>query len=313
MDNSNPSKSNTQGFTVFDAQQTYALLDIHQLIEELKTAAQQYRENQIISPERVVLPRTEQGVMLSMPATSEDLSIHKLVNVEPGNGQKGLPTIFGLVSVFDSQTGQPLCVLDGPTVTGVRTAAVSMTGIDTFLPSAPEKILLIGTGTQALYHLKAIHQKYPQCQVKVRGSSLEKATDFCQAYRHEHDKLTPCQPDEVPENTDVVILLTTSKQAIYNEAALTGRLIIGVGAFKPDMAEIGVETLAGSTVYVDDPAGAREEAGDLIQADIDWSRVQGLISALNEQPDLSKPIVFKTVGSAAWDLAAARTAQKLLP
>jgi 1-piperideine-2-carboxylate/1-pyrroline-2-carboxylate reductase [NAD(P)H] len=105
-----------------------------------------------------------------------------------------------------------------------------------------------------------------------------------------------------------VIAVTTSTEAVYDEPALRDRLVIGVGAFRPDMAEIGKTTLDGSDLYADDPAGARHEAGDLIQAGIDWSRVRSLAAALQGRIDAAHPRVFKSVGTAAWDLAAARVA-----
>jgi 1-piperideine-2-carboxylate/1-pyrroline-2-carboxylate reductase [NAD(P)H] len=116
----------------------------------------------------------------------------------------------------------------------------------------------------------------------------------------------------VPENIQVVITLTTSTIAVYDEQAIAGKLIIGVGAFKPEMAEIGKTTLFGSDIYVDDPVGAHHEAGDLIQAGIDWDKTRSLATALTEKPDLSRPIVFKSVGTGAWDLAACRVARKNL-
>ena len=78
------------------------------------------------------MPLNEDGIMLSMPATAPDLAIHKLVNVCPANGARGLPTIHGKVMAFDADTGETLFILDGPTVTGRRTAAISMLGVDTF-------------------------------------------------------------------------------------------------------------------------------------------------------------------------------------
>ena len=124
---------------------------------------------------------------------------------------------------------------------------------------------------------------------------------------------------EVPDSVDLVIALTTSRQPVYDEAARAGRLVVGVGAFKPEMAEIGARTLAGSTIFVDDPAGARHEAGDLLQAKVDWSQVRGLVAALDAASgaatpvaDDSAPRVFKTVGCAAWDLAAGRVARASL-
>ncbi|NKJ48326.1 ornithine cyclodeaminase, partial [Burkholderia sp. SG-MS1] len=100
----------------------------------------------------------------------------------------------------------------------------------------------------------------------------------------------------------------------YDEAARAGRLVIGVGAFTPEMIEIGARTIAASALFVDDPAGAKHEAGDFIQAEVDWATVGGIAAVLEGaargSPD--KPVVFKSVGCAAWDLAACRVAREVL-
>jgi 1-piperideine-2-carboxylate/1-pyrroline-2-carboxylate reductase [NAD(P)H] len=63
---------------------------------------------------------------------------------------------------------------------------------------------------------------------------------------------------------------------------------------------------------VDTLEGAREEAGDLIQAAaagaFDWSRAIDLGEVLLSSQKLRGPVVFKSVGDALWDLAAAKTA-----
>jgi 1-piperideine-2-carboxylate/1-pyrroline-2-carboxylate reductase [NAD(P)H] len=260
----------------------------------------------------MVVQRPNAGVLLSMPATAPDISSHKLVNVEPSNSQRGLPTIHGLVTVFDTETGKPICLLDGPEVTGARTAAVSMIGIETFLDNTPKKVLIIGTGAQAQYHIRALNDVYPDAEIYVRGIDKESAEDFCKS-NEGNSHLIACDPDYIPEDVDVVILLTTSTKPIYNFSGKSGRLIIGVGAFKPEMAEIGKETLFSSNVFVDDFAGAKEEAGDLIQANVDWSSVKGLALALTSKVDKKEPFVFKTVGTGAWDLAASNKTLFKLP
>lgn len=95
---------------------------------------------------------------------------------------------------------------------------------------------------------------------------------------------------------------------MYDEPPQVGRIVVGVGAFKPEMAEIGKTTLDGSVLYADDPAGARHEAGDLLRAGVEWSRVHALAELVREEPDRSRAFVFKSVGTAAWDLGAARVA-----
>jgi 1-piperideine-2-carboxylate/1-pyrroline-2-carboxylate reductase [NAD(P)H] len=304
---------------IFDAAATARLTPYAELVEALKGALVDYAQQRIASPERLVVPLNEGGVMLSMPATASDLAIHKLVNVCPTNGPRGLPTIHGQVMAFDADTGATLFILDGPTVTGRRTAAMSMLGVQTFKGgvsgrAAPREFLLIGTGTQAANHLEAIGELYPEALVHVKASSPAKAQAFCDAHRDKARFLLPLV-HAVPDSVDVVIALTTSKEAVYAEAPRAERLVIGVGAFTPAMLEIGARTVHGSALFVDDLAGARHEAGDLIQAGVDWANVTGIAAVVGGSvtpPAGSTPVLFKSVGCAAWDLGACRVARRAL-
>jgi 1-piperideine-2-carboxylate/1-pyrroline-2-carboxylate reductase [NAD(P)H] len=304
---------------IFDAAATARLTPYAELVEALKGALVDYAQQRIASPERLVVPLNEGGVMLSMPATASDLAIHKLVNVCPTNGPRGLPTIHGQVMAFDADTGATLFILDGPTVTGRRTAAMSMLGVQTFKGgvsgrAAPREFLLIGTGTQAANHLEAIGELYPEALVHVKASSPTKAQAFCDAHRDKARFLLPLV-HAVPDSVDVVIALTTSKEAVYAEAPRAERLVIGVGAFTPAMLEIGARTVHGSALFVDDLAGARHEAGDLIQAGVDWANVTGIAAVVGGSvtpPAGSTPVLFKSVGCAAWDLGACRVARRAL-
>lgn len=290
---------------------TARLLDFRRVMEEVTRAAAEYEAGMILSPERMVVPLGQDGVLLSMPATAADIAIHKLVNVQPANARRQLPTIHGLVTVCDATTGRPLCLLDGPEVTGRRTAAVTLLAIRSLLGRDPAEILMFGTGAQARHHLQALQAVFAQARVWVRGRDTAGTQAFCEASRTLHGKLAPC-PAGVPERVDAVITLTTSTEPVYDEPGRAGRVIVGVGAFKPEMAEIGKRTLDGSDLYADDPAGARHEAGDLKRAGIDWSRVKSLSTLLRETPDRGRPAVFKSVGTGAWDLAAARVALRSL-
>lgn len=273
---------------VCDATRTAQLLDFSLLMESVAQAAAEVEAGTLRSPPRMVVPLGFGGVLLSMPATAADIAVHKLVNVQRANAQHGLPTIHGIVTACDTATGRPLCLLDGPEVTGRRTAAVTLLAVRALLGRAPQHVLLIGAGAQSRHHQQALQAVFPQARVQVRGREAVGAP--------------------VPDDVDAVITLTTSTEPVYDEAARAGRIVIGVGAFKPEMAEIGKRTLDGSELYADDPLGARHEAGDLLRAGVDWSRVKSLATLLREPPDRSRPAVFKSVGTAAWDLAAARTA-----
>jgi 1-piperideine-2-carboxylate/1-pyrroline-2-carboxylate reductase [NAD(P)H] len=309
---------------LFDAAETARLTPYAALVDALAGAVVDYTEKRIASPERLVVPLNDDGVLLSMPATAPDLAIHKLVNVCPRNRERGLPTIHGQVMAIDPDTGETLFILDGPTVTGRRTAAMTMLGVRVLSRAAPRDVLLIGTGTQAANHVEALSELYPEALVRVRGSTPARSHAFCgeQAARLQTQaraqaracRLQPLDETTVPASVDLVITLTTSRTAVYDEAPRAERLVIGVGAFKPDMAELGARTLHGSALFVDDPAGARHEAGDLIQANVDWATVAGIAAALSGsvRDGDGAPRVFKTVGCAAWDLAAGRVARGVL-
>jgi 1-piperideine-2-carboxylate/1-pyrroline-2-carboxylate reductase [NAD(P)H] len=296
----------------FDERDTARLLPYERLVATLEATMLDYADGRIVSPERMVVPLAHGAVMLSMPASASDLAMHKLVNVCPRNRALGLPTIHGQVTAFDASTGVPQFMLDGPTVTGRRTAAVTMLGIRCLSGSAPSEVLVIGTGKQALHHVEALASLYPAARISVLGSQPARAEAFCAAHRELSANLVPLASADIPAATDVVITTTTSKTPVYMLAPKPGRLVIGVGAFTPDAAEIAASTILASDVFVDDAAGARHEAGDLIQAGIDWDKVQPLSSVLRKTARITRPVVLKTVGCAAWDLAACRVARDVL-
>ncbi|MDY0271799.1 MAG: delta(1)-pyrroline-2-carboxylate reductase family protein [Advenella sp.] len=298
---------------VFDASQTAGLIGFPELVRAIHDMALEYAAGKVTCPDRQVLPvpgNQEGGVLLSMPAAAEDILAHKLISLLPGNPGHGLPTIQGTVTILDSKTGSPLFVLDAPTVTAWRTAALSMLGLERFTPQTPEKIVLMGAGTQAAAHVRAINAIYPQATIYVTGraSSAGRVKRFCERFDTLSNPIMPVEQSNLPDDFDAVITLTTATEPIYHAPAQVGRLIIGVGAFQPHMCEIAPQTVMGSTCYVDDPVGALHEAGDYIRAKKDWAEIISLEQALQSEVDFSRPIMFKTVGIGAWDLAAARVA-----
>jgi ornithine cyclodeaminase/1-piperideine-2-carboxylate/1-pyrroline-2-carboxylate reductase [NAD(P)H] len=297
--------------SAFDAAATAKLLDFAALIDALRTASLEHDAGKIHAPVRVGVPLPDGGVMLSMPASASDIAIHKLVSVAPANARRNMPTIFGMVTVCDGSTGKPEFILDGPTVTGRRTAALSMLGAKLLSVSPPRAMLIVGAGQQARFHALAIAALYPSAKLFVKGRSAASESSFVETMAREGVAVSPAL-GTVPPEADVVITVTTSKTPVYAEGAREGRLVIGVGAFTPDAAEIGPDTVRGSLVFVDDLKATQAEAGDLLQADIDWSAVRPLSSAIALGVPYDRPVMLKMVGSGAWDLAACRVARAAL-
>jgi 1-piperideine-2-carboxylate/1-pyrroline-2-carboxylate reductase [NAD(P)H] len=296
---------------VLDSATTARILDYRALVDALQIASRELDQGRIHSPVRLSVPLGKNGQFLTMPASAADIAIHKLVSVNFENGQKGLPTVFSLVTVCDGETGEPEFILDGPTVTGRRTAALSMLGVRLLHPATPRSFLIIGTGVQARNHAEAIVALYPQAHVYVKGIDSASEISFRDALTRESIDVFPTE-GQVPAEVDTVIAITTSKKPVYNDEARADRLVIGAGSSTPDAAELAPRTVRGSLVVVDNLPGTRAEAGDLLQANIDWEKVISLGAVDPRRIPNGTPILMKAVGCGAWDLAACRVARDAL-
>lgn len=304
-------------YPTLNAAQTAAALPFADLVPAIALAAQELAVGTITAPERLVVPIDADSVLLCMPATAEDVSVTKIITVHARNARSGLPAIQGEVIVMDTASGRRLLQLEGPTVTARRTAAVSMLGIQALLGRTPVRALLIGTGAQSQTHATALVEFFGVARIDVQGSSAGKAQAFCDALRSRYPavEFVPVTDMNLALQSplDVLIALTTSRQPVIPDALGPDVLAIGVGAFKPDMAEFPGRLLHTRDIVVDCIQGARHEAGDLIRADIDWHKVRTLASQLPTRTASGPVPVLKTVGQAAWDLAAARVALHCLP
>lgn len=303
---------------ILNALETAHALPYAKLVPAVRQAALELALHHICAPGRQVTTIDSTSVLLGMPAVGSDIGITKVITVHANNAQHKLPVIQGEVIVFDARTGKRLALLDGPTVTKRRTAAVTLLGIDALAPVSPTSVMLIGTGVQAQAHAQALLDYFGIARLYVAGRDLAKATAFCTALRRQHPQLEAIAltaadlADELPQ-IDVLIALTTSRTPVIPAHVAPGVLVIGVGAFKPDMAEFPAALLHRRQIVVDDIEGAQHEAGDLIQAGVDWRRIKPLADYLAD--GFVKPTsvpLLKTVGQGAWDLAAARVAMASL-
>lgn len=296
-----------------DATATAAVLPWAPLIEGLADLCRAYAAGQVTCPPRQVLPLRAGGSLLVMPAVGPELAITKLVTVHPYNPARGLPTILGEVVVMDSASGARLALLDGPTLTARRTAAVSLLAQRLLAPAgaaAPREVLIVGGGVQARVHAEALRALHPGARLWVQGRT--QAPDFAAALGIE--PLPPGPAAQQARRWDLILCATTSREPVLapgvGEAA---GLVIGVGAFRHDMVELPPALLRQAQVFVDDPEGARAEAGDLLAAGQCAAAAPPLVSlqdlVLGQRPsDDGRPRVFKSVGCARWDLAAAQVA-----
>jgi 1-piperideine-2-carboxylate/1-pyrroline-2-carboxylate reductase [NAD(P)H] len=298
---------------ILSAEETRARLPYGAVVDALAQVLQDRRDRLAYAPARTGMPLPAGGVLLLMPATDGRLATTKLVTVHPENGERALPVVQADVLAMEAATGQRLALIDGGVVTARRTAALSVLAARVLAPNPAGPLLVVGAGTQARSHVEAFVDVLGVREIYVcsRGASAQELARYA-ATLASGVEARPVAQEELPsalQRAALVVTATTSTSPVLPAGAVgDGTFIAAVGAYTPQMAEIPADLVSRCRVYVDTLEGAQAEAGDLIQAGVDWARVIELQDALEAPAPVgaSDPILFKSVGDALWDLAAAR-------
>ncbi len=235
------------------------------------------------------------GSSLFMPGRVRDTTGVKVVSTVPGNP-------VGLVAVFDAM-GTPLGIVDGPTLTAIRTGAVC--GLATDLLAAPEAstMTMIGAGAMASDQISAVRCVRNIANVVVWSRDTANAHALAADVGAEVAQTI----DGAVANADIITTATPSTTPLFHMEALRPTVHVNaIGAFTPEMVELPGELVRDAFVVVDDYEAAEREAGDLLAADrtpdLDLT---GLLAA---PPEHGRRTVFKSVGIASQDIAAAAAA-----
>lgn len=269
--------------------------------------------HKLYTPERSVV-KFKYGSLLMMPAASDALTITKLVTIHPENPSLGLPTIQGEVVVMRSDTGVRLDVLDGATVTQRRTAALSLLAVKTLAPSTSGPLLIIGAGVQAKAHLEAFQIGLGVKKVFISSRAPAPAEALvAHAQALGIDAHFVKNPAKVASEASLIVTATTSRTPVLAGPVRRDAVVCAVGSFQPEVAEVAAEIISNSRVVVDTLVAAETEAGDLIQAAATglwtWTAAAQLEDLLaTPAVAADRPTVFKSVGHALFDLAAAHVA-----
>jgi 1-piperideine-2-carboxylate/1-pyrroline-2-carboxylate reductase [NAD(P)H] len=252
-----------------------------------------------------------------MPALDRRIAITKLITFTPANAGTKRATIQGDVVVFDIVSGQRRLILDGPTVTARRTAAVSLLAAQHLAARPSGPLLIVGAGAQGRAHLEAFVQGLDVTEVVIASRSDASAralADYARALGVKARVVT--DPDAALADCPLVVTCTPASAVVLQANPRPDAFIAAVGAFTPKMVELSPDLcqhVARNGTVVVDTSDARHEAGDLIQAGLDVGQFATLQDVVcKSRPRLRGPVLFKSCGWAGWDLAAARTAERSL-
>ena len=264
------------------------------------------------------LPQNEaaEGSLLLMPAwQAHRFTGVKIVHVTPSNAsQPGLQAVHSVYLLSHGETGQPLCILDGGTLTDRRTAAASVLAAEYLARPESSTLLLLGSGKVAHALAEAYAERFPLRDIRVWSRRAESAQKLA-AELAKAGLPARAVPKAGPEGADIISAATLSTNPLFDgNSVAPGTHVDLIGAFRPDMRESDSALVQRARLFVDTRAGALAEAGDVVQA-----IAEGAIEPEHIQADLfdlcrgnhpgrrgaDEITLFKSVGWAGEDLAAA--------
>jgi ornithine cyclodeaminase len=266
------------------------------------------------------VPGARSGTLLLMPAWRPGAYIGvKIVSVFPDNAKRGKHAVMGSYVLMSAETGMPVALLDGTELTLRRTAAASALASTYLSRKDASRLLMIGTGN-LVPHLIAAHAcARPVKEVCIWGRRPEAARQLADKISDLSLNVSVAKDlQQEVRNADIISCATLASEPIVRgEWLVPGQHVDLVGAFTPEMSEADSAAVSLANVYVDTREGALSEAGEIIQAiengSINESDIKGTlrdlaIGAVRGRSTAEEITLFKSVGTALEDLAAAELA-----
>jgi alanine dehydrogenase len=233
------------------------LVEMRTAIRVITQAFKAQAKGHVVMPPKIYLPLPQQSDFRAMPAylSSPACCGIKWVNVHPNNSFKGLPTVMGTLIINDPKTGFPLAVMDGLSVTRLRTGASAGVAAKTLVRPQAQTVGLVGCGAQAFAQVRALAELFRLRTVRVWGYRPGEARRFCEMVsRHVGLSLIPVPTVKAcVVEADIIVTVTPSRRPLVRrEWVKPGTHINAVGADAPGKQELDPQILRDAKVVVDD-------------------------------------------------------------
>jgi ornithine cyclodeaminase len=303
-----------------DAAQTRRQLPFAALIDALRTMFAEGCELPARQVLEIVGSDGDAMTSLVMPAWQRGGCYGvKVVNIAPGNSARGLPGLHSTYVLYDATTGAPLAWLDGNEITARRTAATSALAASWLAPKDARCLAIVGAGRVAALLAEAHRVHRPIERVTVWARDRDRARAFAASLASQgFDARVAASVEAAVADADIVSCATLARDPIVEGRWLRADSHLDlIGSFTPAMREADDACFAGAAVFIDGD-DAPTKSGDLIGPIArgvltvgDIGTLAGLARGRRPQRDAAaQRTVFKSVGSALEDLAAAILVQR---
>ena len=229
---------------------------------------------------------------------------------------RGLPTIQGVIALFDAESGEVLALMDSIEITGLRTAAASAVAARHLAPRGAQRLTIVGCGIQGRHHARAMLHARAITHVRLADRDRRTAERLAQELAGETTALVEVVDDHraASRDSDIVVTCTPAREPVLDSADLpTGGFVAAVGADSEDKQEITPAAMARCAVVVD----ILEQCASI--GELHHAIAAGTMSRNDVRADLAtvvsgraagrfapgETVVFDSTGTALEDVAAA--------
>ncbi len=276
-------------------------LRMEDLIPAMEKALIDFSAGRVTQPVRSVINVEPSGGFLGlMPALTPDGLGLKAVTFYPSNAEREIPTHMATIFLVDPETGTPLAIMDGRLITEMRTAAVSAAATKLLAPKDAKILAILGSGVQAHSHFEALKLVRHFEEIRVWSPTQEHGQRFAKEIG-----ATAMLAENAVRGADVVVTATNSKTPVLKGSWLKpGSHVNAIGACRPDWRELDDDAMS-NVVFVDSHEAAMKESGDVILSGTKIYAELGEALADKVPPRATETTIFKSLGMAVEDIAAA--------
>jgi len=296
---------------VFAARHVEAAVPTGRALEAVRDAFVSYARGEWSMPSKVYVPAYPAGDFRAMPVLGAGHAALKWVTSFPGNPERGLPTVSGVVLLSDASDGSLVAVLDAGAVTALRTGAAAVLAAETLAASADGPAAVIGAGVNGRAAARTFVERGRDVLLwDVDESRAQAAAQELGA------AVAPSREEAL--GADVVVTVTPGYEVLFPAGSLRdGQHVSLMGADGPGKAEIAVDELARAHVFCDDWEQASHngelaravDAGKITPADATQlgDVLAGTAPGRESQDEIT---IFDSTGLAIQDLAVALAAME---
>ncbi|WP_406364948.1 ornithine cyclodeaminase family protein [Streptomyces sp. NBC_00645] len=301
-------------------EQVTRLLDTDAAIASQRAAFTALGDGTAELPGKIMHPsRFDDSVVFAYLArlSADTGAVAKIGSVNPGNAAAGLPSVHAVINALDPVTGRLVAVMDGTAVTTLRTAAASAVAFDVLAGAGSAELGLLGSGTQALAHARAVARVRELRSVRLWSPHPGRRALAAQRLAAELGVAVKAvdSAEEAVAGLPMVAACTLSATPVVRGSWLApGCTVVSVGSFEPTRSEVDAEVLRrADAVVVDDPETAAGHAGPVVDALRERRLAPKDLIALGDvltgrRPARTRPediVFYNSVGLGIQDAAAA--------